>query len=644
MTNSSFIIMVIAFALIVGGGWVWIRRNQNQVKEQLFAKQRAEEENEQLTTERKLSREKAMAEAKAREDARLQTETEELIRKEAEAEVKRRAEEEALAEAQAREVARLQTESEAKERAEVVQRERARIANEERLTEERRQTEERTVAEAEEHKKAQAVKEEQPQADETEEIEENETAVESVPKPPEAEETPRPPVYRPLAPSPTTAPSRPRRPTGSRTAKTSNTDLRLRVQLVFGRGGVVRSLMLVPDRRDGMPSEIEVVGTQGKLHLSEWSENCYEPVTLSDAGNALTQGIEWHGCDDAQQWRWILGGRELFVLAPGDEFGLHGFVSVARLWLNARHVVLATERLREEIPEALVQAGCATLDVSDGTTSDVPDGWYLFRDVTPTRAVPMRDERDILNALCPSHEIEPHFVGGIRLERNIWLAGYPPRIRFTGELAEGFDVKIDNHPAQPASDGAFEASGWDSEGEHRLWFGDRSKTYSLRTMGEAWEQWHAHDLGTGSAICGATICQLDGQQCTQVRIPVSNPLLVGAQPGEIFRCQIRNDLRSKAVIALVPFTPVWALPLDPIHADKRVARILPLNLLEAVMTVEQPTRRFQLNNTIHKWVTAINDAGRKQLTLSDESDSARDLWYRYRTIAKQLWKQGRKRR
>src|SRR2546425_280216 len=83
-------------------------------------------------------------------------------------------------------------------------------------------------------------------------------------------------------------------------------------------------------------------------------------------------------------------------------------------------------------------------------------------------AVLMRDVRDPLNVLCPAHEIEPQFAGGIRLERNVWLAGFPPRIRLTGELGSDFQVLIDGQSAQLASDGALESTGWDTEGQHRL--------------------------------------------------------------------------------------------------------------------------------------------------------------------------------
>jgi hypothetical protein len=94
--------------------------------------------------------------------------------------------------------------------------------------------------------------------------------------------------------------------------------------------------------------------------------------------------------------------------------------------------------LRRDVEAALEVAGCSNFIVLDETAPGVPGGWLLFRDVKPTRAVRRRDEAHILNALCPLRDIAPHYVGGIRLTRRTWLAGFPPRIRFTGELEENF--------------------------------------------------------------------------------------------------------------------------------------------------------------------------------------------------------------
>jgi hypothetical protein len=446
----------------------------------------------------------------------------------------------------------------------------------------------------------------------------------------------RAPTYRPIAPAAVTASPRTQRAVNPRSAPNPNTDLRLRVQLVFARGGAVKNLALVPDRRDGMPSEITIVGTQGELHLTELRNDCYEPVILAGINDALLQGFEWHGRGDARRWRWVLGGRELYILVPGDEFGLYGFVSTTRLWLNARQVVLATTRLRDEVLSALAMAGCTTPEVSDDTTPGVPSGWLVFRDVIPTRAVPMRDDQDILNSLCPAHDIEPHFAGGIRLERNSWLAGFPPRIRFTGEFTNGFQVKIDGHPAHRTEDGGFEVPGWDSEGEHRLWFGGRAENYSLCTMDEAWEPWPAHDFGHGAAICGAGTYQLTATQGRQVRVPVSNLLLIGARPGEIFHCHLRSDVRCETVLATASFVPVWALPLDPAHADKESTRILLLHPSEPLVDSQTPAGKRAATHDLREWISVIREAGCKGLALAPADQQTEALWRRFRAVAKQL--------
>jgi hypothetical protein len=351
-----------------------------------------------------------------------------------------------------------------------------------------------------------------------------------------------------------------------RSDQTARTDLSLpiRLQLVVGSGGSVKRLVLIPHRAEGMPSSFEVTTVAGdRLQLSEASSDSYESLAVSAFQNPLSEGVAFQARGDTQRWRWELTRREIYVLAAGDAFGLSGFVTRhrdQRLWLNTRHVVLANESLRDQVMGALNDAGCGTSEVFDSATPGIPSGWILIRDVVPTRAVQMREERNILNVLCPGHEIEPQFTGGIRLERSVWLVGFPPRIRFAGEMENGFKVLIDDQPATLANDGAFESPGWDREGEHRLWFCDQAQTYALRTMKEDWETWPAHDCGTGAAICGAGTYRIDDVRWRQFCIPAANPVLIGARPGEIFRCRIPNGASSGWVLTTVPFNPVWALP------------------------------------------------------------------------------------
>jgi hypothetical protein len=451
-----------------------------------------------------------------------------------------------------------------------------------------------------------------------------------------------PPTYTGLAPAAQTVKPPSQRDKKRRAPTNSDTTLDVRIQLKFDtRVGVVRSLALVPGRRDGMPKELAVFGTQGDLHLTEFRDDYYEPVPIVGDGKTLREGVEWKGRGDARRWRWLLSGHELYVLASGEVSNIYPFGSVPCLLLHANHAVLCTVSLRGDVEAALVGAGCANFVVLDEATPGVPSGWVLFRNVKPTSVVARRDGKHVLNPLCPLPDVEPDYIGGIRLKGRTWLAGFPPRICFTGALGDNFRVMIDGQPAQPAVDGGFEGPGWDAAKEHLLWFGGKTDTYALQTMDENWERWHAHDFGTGAAICGASIHHVAGGRWRQVRVPVSNSVLVGARPGEVYYCAMRTDTRCDTLTVLAPFDPVWALPIDAAHANKQTARILLVHPAEPITSAGLSHVNRRANHVLKTWIAAINDAGRKQLALSPESDDAKNLWHRYRAVAKQLWRKTR---
>lgn len=449
------------------------------------------------------------------------------------------------------------------------------------------------------------------------------------------EQTRRVPAYRGLAPVAATVPTRARRSTTAASSPTNTADLGLRLQLLFGRGGDVK-LNLVADRREHMPDEVEVSLTKGKLLLIRHQENCYEPVSLSEASSALHDGVEWRGRSDSCHFRWILSRRELHVLAEGDVSGLYPFGSTARLQLNARHVVLAALSLRDDVLAALSEVGCTTQEIHDETTPGVPAGWLIFRNVVPTHAVPMRDGADILNALCPLPDVEPHFVGGIHLERDTWLFGHPPHIRLTGDL-NGVEIKLDGHPAGISNDGTVTAAGWDARGEHQLWFGGQTQTYILRTIEENWQRWPAYDFGMGSAICGASVDSNQSNRGSyQVIVQATNPLLIGAAPGDVYYCHRRTDMRLQAYLMCVPFQPVWALPSDPAHANRDSARLLLVRAVEPAVPSDRKNVNQSRRREIQSWVSVLNSASKKRLRIEPDNEDSASLWLRYRVAAKQL--------
>jgi len=414
-------------------------------------------------------------------------------------------------------------------------------------------------------------------------------------------------------------------------------EARLRIHLVFNnRGDAIRALTLLPDRRDEMPDELEVAGTQGTFFFSRFRDDAYESIRLPDAGAALLGGVEWRGKEAVNQsLRWVLRGREVYVLAPGPLIAdLGGFVSVPRLLLNEENLVLARKTVRVDVVSALAAAGCDPTVIDDPTLG-VPSDWLLFKGVKPSRALPMRDEQDVFNALCPLTDIEPHFEGGIKLARQTWLAGHPPEIRFTGAIDDSFRAKIDGKDAELTEHG-YLAGGWDGEGAHELWYADKIARYTIRRCAEDWTAWDAYGFGAGALICGAQVLPASGGQRRQVRVPRQNSILIGAEPGQIFNTHPRPDLRLKDLVAMPPFDPVWSVPSNPAHLDKKIARVVTVGEIKPVVKIRTRGLGRTERGRIAAWCSAILDAGRKGLLIEGENTQAAPAWREYRVEAKRL--------
>jgi hypothetical protein len=133
--------------------------------------------------------------------------------------------------------------------------------------------------------------------------------------------------------------------------------------------------------------------------------------------------------------------------------------------------------------------------------------------------------------------------------------------------------------------GSYVVPGWDAMGNHNVWCTSSSRTYMVREGAEEWEPWDAYtwSLGEPSAegisprptICGVLIRppRATNSGGRPIAVPTSNPVLIGANPGEIEVCTRRADVRAGECVGFPWFEPIWAIPADSLHCDKRVARV-----------------------------------------------------------------------
>jgi hypothetical protein len=432
----------------------------------------------------------------------------------------------------------------------------------------------------------------------------------------------RPPVQKP--PRQVT-----KRPADRATARaaSSGVTLDIRVRLTLDRLGFC-AITFLPGRTAEMDDEVAVRLGTGSLGLMA-QEDWYQDLSFSDTGRYLRDGFELNGVlSDQRRARWLLKGRDVYVLAAHPRAS--GFVSATRLALGRSDIVLCAAELVEAVEAVLKEAGCEGYSRLDETLG-LPPGWAGFRGVTPVRAIALDvSTSDPLYAIKPAADIEIELEAGVWLRNSVWLAGYPPQIKLFGQTNAGMKVLIDGKEAQFTAEGFLVVDGYDLPGPHSVYCEGLSRSYSIQEPPDSWEAWPAYQFGE-AVICGASV-QLPPEEAERraFTVPMSNPLLIGAEPGQVFRCSSRPVALWKG---FVPFDVVWALPAQPLICNKKTARILQFSD-KPLMPLRAGTRPFA-------WCSAILDASRKGLRIEGGSAESVVRWADYKKTARSIWRSRR---
>jgi hypothetical protein len=435
----------------------------------------------------------------------------------------------------------------------------------------------------------------------------------------------RPPVRR--ASRPVNSPGETREP-GSAAAVEVVSEIR--VHLKFERLGFCNFTLLL-EHEDDVDGDVCVRSGKEEIRLLA-QDDWYQDLALADIGRRLREGLELAGqLQDGRRARWLLTGRDLYVLTSHP--GVAGLLSTNRLALGRSHVVLCIHQQLDDVEKVLREGGCAgyaKLDESHG----VPAGWMALRGVQPTSAIALDPGVDPFYTIKPAPDIEIELEGGLWLRHSAWVAGYPPQIRLLGHSSVPVKVLIDSKEARRSDDGSFTVPGYDAGGGHIVDCEGLScsKSYSIEEPPGEWERWPAHCFG-GTDMCGPLV-EINGAAASMgaITVPMSNPLLLGAQPGEIFCCSRRTVARWKGY---VPFAPVWALPSYPLTSNKKTVSIIQM-AGTPVLNVGGPYSRDAF-----RWSNAILDAGRKGLQIENESPASRTCWRQYKSTARRIWRSSR---
>lgn len=443
-------------------------------------------------------------------------------------------------------------------------------------------------------------------------------------------------------------------PEGDRTAAPGRSrSLPIEVRVLFQRGGTCQ-VSLLPRRPDEAPEIVRVQGLRDGNVLIALQDEWYGDLHPPNLGELLLSGVAVSEEDAGQVW--LLSGREIFVLASTTT--LSGYVSSSRLALGRSQCVLAVESRTGDVEAVLREAGCEswkTLTHEDG----VPSGWLLFRDVVPTLPVASPPTTDILNTLRPAADIEIALEDGIRLDYSNWLEGNPPSIRVYGDPKSIGAPLIDAAPAvleQSAGVTRLTAPGWDEVGDHQVWCNGVTRRYSLVTRAADPDFWPAYTFSPVEhrrpareiAICGPLVREIgdpiDGGDVSSrlCAVPPTNPVILGANPGEILFLAKWNHATGAQRLGSVPFEPIWAVPLLPLLCDKATHRIKFIGNRDAAPPANT---RFvnarERNALIRRWCVHVMDLGRKGILLESDEPDVVERWRRCRALARDTWRNRR---
>lgn len=406
------------------------------------------------------------------------------------------------------------------------------------------------------------------------------------------------------------------------------------VRLLFEKGGFCR-VSLMPRRESEMADRVSVSGAGAPEELIALQDDWFQDVSPGELGRLLAEGIEWAE-SSTPTTRWSLAGRDLFVLKRSSD--LSGYLSAPILVIGEDHVVLCKRAVLDEVRSVLSMSGTPE-PVIVGAEFGVPEDWVALRGIVPKTALAPSESGDFLDALRPRADVAVALEKGIKIDRSTWLSGFPPSIQVRGEGTLAVDVSIDGKRAAFDPSVGYVADGWDAIGEHVISGSAGVRSYKIVQGAEEWARWDAHDWKGETcgeplrSICGASVRddRLERNAPT-VWVSASNPILIGANPGEIDRCvQFGEGVQSKLVCGTPSFRPVWALPADGFRASKSN------HCVRLVGSLTPAARhRTVADELVQAWCRAIRAASNKRLRPLPSSPEVLAAWTQYGQQAKAI--------
>jgi hypothetical protein len=409
------------------------------------------------------------------------------------------------------------------------------------------------------------------------------------------------------------------------------------------RKGQISSSFLLR-RGEEMPKSLTAYDPHDETNvdLEEYGDDWFK-CSFNECGRRILGGFELEAdTDDSRTIRWLLNGREIFVL--GQVPDIAGWVQVPWVVADEDHMVLCVEHIFDQALEVIKSTGSpepAKVSFEEGLF----DGWILCEGVHPETLADGDRDGTITDVLKPSPEVKISFVGGIKRDSNTWLKNHHPKIQVSMKLGEQADVLIDGHLASPDGQGFYTVPGCFETGNHTVFVVDAERTYEIVEPGRNWEKWPAFSLcrepgqahSSAVHICGPLAWLGSSEQEREaVIVPEDVPVLLGDVPGQVCICISAATGTQGFKVGFPHFKPSWAVPLNPLTAPK-YTKILSLS----PVAKSKPIRQLELTgrtkrSEVARWSRLIRESGYRKLRVKGGDEAVLNSWKEFGKLAKSV--------
>jgi hypothetical protein len=229
---------------------------------------------------------------------------------------------------------------------------------------------------------------------------------------------------------------------------TGRRSAQIMLQIDPRKGGRVIEIRLFPPRPPGFPEGEFAGGRQRFTLIDAGVDGWYEPLPPGDVDLAqvLDRGLELRHDGFALRWE-----AQPVIVAARDEVELGGFVSRPQARLGEKCAVLCRAELAGDVERLLRQHAVSGWRSATGSAG-LPPGWGAFLDVElASRALTAAT----LRPLIPSQQTSISLEGGLRLDRQTWLAGAEPVVRVARDSPAAVPVEIDGRTVARRSEPFF---------------------------------------------------------------------------------------------------------------------------------------------------------------------------------------------